>query len=205
MNTLHTNTPHKNMKFCTNCKYFQPNLQWSTPQNKLLYGLCTHPTSITSISHHTGIVEYREAQERRKDPRGCGISARFFLDKTDIEPPKTPNAVYCTNCKYQRLNTTFHNKASQVEYAFCTHPLAIPDDVVTGSHPYTQDMRYTKKQSNLSETMGTCGVNGYMYEEKTFLPEHTKTNTEKNDAFKRKLIAIALMILWFILMLLIKQ
>lgn len=203
------------MKFCRNCKYFQPNLKWLTYANQIQYGTCTHPTSITSISYHTGMIEYKEAQEMRRDRKKCGTTAKHYLDKEDIQPPKISHVVYCTNCKYQKLNTNFYDIPTQTEYAYCTHPLAIPTDLVTGFYPYAKDMRNTSDTTsentsentsdttsetthkNISETMSTCGCNGYMYEEKETLVPKITNNT---DAFKRKLMAIMFTILWIILL-----
>lgn len=149
-------------KDCKDCKYFKVK-----QSDSLSNGLCTHPKAITSISYHTGIVYRTYASYMRKDLYGCGKSARYYIDKDDIEPAKITHIVSCTDCKYNMLNTNYSSTDSQIEYALCTHPYTTTVDMVSGEklYYYTNDMRNYAVPNDIK----SCDVGGYLFEPKEML------------------------------------
>ena len=84
--------------YCKNCKYFEHN-------KKIQDGYCKHPNAITQTSLHTGINTYKKAIDMRKDGKNlCGHTGIYYLDKFSINPPDRDINVYCSTCKYMKLN-----------------------------------------------------------------------------------------------------
>lgn len=147
------------MRLCKDCKYFKPARDGDRHS-----GLCTHQKAITSVSYHTGIVYRTFASEMRRNRKMCGQSARFYIDKNDIEPIEHSCMIFCTDCKFSMPNTNYYTVASQTEYALCTHPYATSVDMVTGEklYHYTNTMRNYAKPNDIK----SCGTGGYLFEPK---------------------------------------
>lgn len=157
------------MRLCKDCKYFKP-----TSSDQLANGYCTHRNAITLISYHTGDVYYKMASEMRRKSKECGKSARFYIDKNDIEPIQYTCNAFCTDCKYQKPNTMYYNVHEQTEYALCTHPFATTVDMVSGEelYKYAYMMRNYAKPGDIK----SCDVQGYLFEERD------KSSTTKRAA-----------------------
>lgn len=184
------------MLICKNCKYFAPDREWPSRYDQMQHGFCTHPNAMIAVSYHQGHVYNKRADTCRKDSRGCGRDARYYIDKDSIDPPKINHMVFCTSCKYQKQNTNYYVTYDQNEYAFCTHPLSHKIDMVTGeiTYPFASQMRNEKPKDEIR----SCGINGYMYEER--VEEETTGNKHANaDSEFGRMITIAVILLLFLL------
>ena len=183
---------------CKNCKYFKPDMSWNSPEHKYYYGACTHPTAIKTIAYHTGKIDYKYARDMRSDVRLCSEKARFHLDVNDVEPSKTTHIVSCTDCVYKKLNTKWYEKRSQIEHAFCTHPLVTKFDMISGEpmYPYTSDMRNTAEPND----MKSCGTNGFMFEEAT---DHNDGDSQTHEDSVHERFAQVLFVSLLVLLILL--
>lgn len=64
-------------KLCMNCKYYIPHLKYHNIDDRLQYGLCTHP-KFTDIDIVTGETYYEYACKMRYNIKHCGPEARYY-------------------------------------------------------------------------------------------------------------------------------
>lgn len=181
------------MKLCKDCKYFKPDREWTLKNDQIAHGYCTHQNAIRTISYHTGNVKYESASYMRKY-KGCGTSARYYIDKDDIEPIQYNCTIFCTGCKYNQLNTDYYNTFDQKEFSLCTHPFATTFDMVTGEPQYkfASTMRHYAKKDDLK----SCGENGYLFEPKDDTHAHEEeTHGEEYQEYSNFTIIAFLLIL----------
>jgi hypothetical protein len=182
------------MLLCKNCKYFAPDKGFSNREEQIRFGFCTHPSAEIAVSYHRGNVYNKSATTWRKDIRGCGSGARYYLDKDSIDPPRKEYRVFCTNCKYQRPNTNYYTVYDQNEYAFCTHPLSTIVDMVSGEHSYPFASKVRDKND-----IRSCGSQGYMYEEREVTHVHNENSDSEEDDNMNRILIVAFIIILLIL------
>lgn len=105
----------------------------------------------------------------RRDRKGCGKTARYYIDKNDIEPINITHFVSCTDCKYNLLNTHYSSIDDQTEYALCTHPYATTIDMVTGDKLY--NYAYVSRNYAKRNDITSCDVGGYLFEPKEMVSD----------------------------------
>lgn len=146
--------------YCKNCKYFEP-----VPNTELVHGLCKHPNAIKHLVLHTGKNVYERAVDmRKKGAKLCGHDAKFYIDKKSIQAPEKDMHVYCSTCKFCKLNDTWYGYEKQLEYAFCTAKTKVYD-VVTGEPVYNWTKNMRMDQNYTIDELYLCGSQGLFYEE----------------------------------------
>lgn len=64
-------------KLCMDCKFYTPYLDYHKVEDKLQYGLCTHP-NFTDTDIVTGETYHEYACEVRYNKKQCGPEARYY-------------------------------------------------------------------------------------------------------------------------------
>lgn len=70
-------------RVCADCKYFRPQLQRYPAEERLKYGVCTHPTS-TDVDMITGDHKYMLAKDVRKNKDLCGPNGEYFFHEQRV-------------------------------------------------------------------------------------------------------------------------
>lgn len=65
-------------KVCADCRFFKPNVEHYHVDERLKYGVCTHPTA-TDVDVITGDHKHMLAQDVRKNKDLCGPNGKNFI------------------------------------------------------------------------------------------------------------------------------
>jgi len=132
------------------------------------------------MSLHTGIKTYERAVDmRKKGTHLCGYDAKFYIDKQSTQAPEQDMHVYCSTCRFCKLNDTWYGYELQLDYAECTAKTKIYD-VVTGEPVYHQTKNMRMDKSKTIDELYLCGSRGLFYEEAT-VPIKYGTYTSFDD------------------------
>lgn len=179
------------MKLCCNCKYFKPDTSWYGLTNQIAFGLCTHKHAIKSISYHSGGLDLLMASQMRHSRGRCGENAKYYIDANDIQPIYYTCQVFCTDCKYNKPDSSYMSEINQLEYAQCTHPFATTIDMISGKKLYTRS-RIMRKDADKND-IKSCGADGFLFEAKD--TSEKEEFTKKSEWFYSYAILVVVVIL----------
>jgi hypothetical protein len=70
-------------KVCADCRYFRPQFSHYYANDRLKYGVCTHP-NVTNIDIITGDHTYPLAETVRRNKDLCGSHGKYFYQEDKV-------------------------------------------------------------------------------------------------------------------------